>query len=70
MNNEVLNHTDIPVGESFILANDNIKGTVVENGKVSVGCSLQISALPAKLFLMKKICSKKAAYTMRKKRSY
>ncbi len=42
MNNEVLNHTDIPLGESFLLVNDNIKGLKVKEGKVSVGCSLTI----------------------------
>lgn len=42
MNNEVLNHNDIPIGESFILVNKNVKGFKEKNGKVSVGCSLQI----------------------------
>lgn len=42
MNNEVLNHNDIPIGESFILVNKNVKGFREKNGKVSVGCSLQI----------------------------
>ncbi len=43
MNDEVLNHTDIPLGESFLLVNDNIKGMTVKDGKVSVGCSLSIT---------------------------
>jgi hypothetical protein len=43
MNDEVLNHTDIPLGESFLLVNDNIKGMKVKDGKVSVGCSLSIT---------------------------
>lgn len=43
MNNEVINHTDIPIGESFILVNKNVKGFVEKNGKVSVGCSLLIT---------------------------
>ncbi|RXK58787.1 hypothetical protein ESA94_15465 [Lacibacter luteus] len=43
MNNEVLNHTDIPVGEQFILANDGIKGLTEKNGYVQVGCALTIS---------------------------
>ena len=43
MNDEVLNHTDIPVGEKFILINDNISGIRVIDGKVSVGCSLMIT---------------------------
>lgn len=42
MNNEVLNHTDIPIGESFLLINDNVKGLTVKDGKVSVGCKLEI----------------------------
>lgn len=42
MNDEVLNHTDIPLGESFQLINDNVKGLKEKDGKVSVGCSLVI----------------------------
>jgi hypothetical protein len=42
MNDEVLNHTDIPLGESFMLVNDNVKGLKEKDGKVSVGCSLVI----------------------------
>lgn len=54
MNDEVLNHTDIPVGESFILANDFIKGITVEDGKVAVGCSLQITDTSGKVILDEK----------------
>jgi len=54
MNDEVLNHTDIPVGESFILANDNIKGIIVENGKVAVGCSLKIADTSGKIIFDEK----------------
>jgi hypothetical protein len=43
MNNEVLNHTDIPIGESFVLINENVTGMTVKEGKVSAGCSLRIS---------------------------
>ncbi len=43
MNDEVLNHTDIPIGESFLLINENVKGMQVKDGKVSIGCSLRIS---------------------------
>ena len=43
MNNEVLGHTDIPLGESFVLVNDEIDGMVEKNGNVSAGCSLRIS---------------------------
>lgn len=42
MNNEVLNHTDIPLGENFILINDEVKGLVEKDGKVSAGCELNI----------------------------
>ena len=38
MNNEVLNHTDIPLGESFFLVNENVTGMEVKDGKVSAGC--------------------------------
>lgn len=54
MNNEVLNHTDIPLGESFLLVNDNIKGLQVKNGKVTVGCSLRISDQLGKVLLDEK----------------
>jgi len=43
MNGEVLNHTDIPLGEKFTIINDGIKGLTVKNKKVSVGCSLIIT---------------------------
>lgn len=43
MNGETLNHTQIPLGEKFIVVNENIKGLVVKNGKVSVGCSLMVT---------------------------
>lgn len=43
MNNEVLNHTDIPLGENFILINDDVKGLVEKDGKVSAGCKLVIT---------------------------
>ena len=43
MNNEVLNHADIPLGESFLLVNDGITGLRVKNGKVKVGCALSIT---------------------------
>jgi hypothetical protein len=54
MNDEVLNHTDIPVGEKFILANDFIKGITVEDGKVAVGCSLKITDTSGKIILDEK----------------
>ncbi len=40
MNEEVIHHHDIPLGEKFVIRNKNVKGFVVKNGKVSVGCSL------------------------------
>ena len=43
MNDEVLNHADIPIGEKFMLINDNISGMKTIDGKVSVGCSLMIT---------------------------
>ncbi|HEX2606735.1 MAG TPA: hypothetical protein VHK91_05115 [Flavisolibacter sp.] len=43
MNDEVLGHTDIPLGETFMLVNENVKGFVQVDNKISVGCSLLIS---------------------------
>ena len=43
MNDEVLNHTDIPIGEKFIVINDGVNGLVVKNDKVKVGCYLKIT---------------------------
>ena len=54
MNNEVLNHTDIPIGESFLIVNDGIKGMEVKNGKVTLGCSLQIKDRSGKVLLDEK----------------
>lgn len=54
MNNEVLNHTDIPLGESFLVVNDGIKGMQVKNGKVKVGCSLSITDEQGKVVLNEK----------------
>ena len=54
MNNEVLNHTDIPLGESFLLVNDGVSGLQEKNGKVNVGCSLQIADSGGKLLLDEK----------------
>lgn len=51
MNNEVLGHTDIPVGESFLLINDGIEGLVAKDGKVAVGCSLLIADKQGKVIL-------------------
>ena len=54
MNGEVLNHTDIPLGESFLLVNEKIKGMKVKDGKVSVGCSLKITDKKGKVLLQEK----------------
>ena len=43
MNDEVIRHGDIPLGEKFIIRNKNVKGFTVKNGKVSVGCALLIT---------------------------
>ena len=54
MNGEVLNHTDIPLGENFLLVNDGIKGIQVKDGKVKVGCSLKISDEKGKILMDEK----------------
>ena len=54
MNDEVIHHTDIPIGESFLLVNDKIKGMKVKDGKVSVGCSLKISDQKGNILLQEK----------------
>ena len=43
MNNEVLNHADIPLGEKFTIVNSGVQGLTVKDNQVSVGCSLLIS---------------------------
>ncbi len=45
MNEEKLGHTQIPLGEKFIVVNQNVKGLVVKDKKISIGCSLTISAM-------------------------
>lgn len=42
MNDEIIHHTDIPIGESFRIVNSGVNGLTVKNGKVSVGCALTI----------------------------
>lgn len=54
MNGEELSHTDIPLGESFLLINDGINGIVVKDGKVKVGCSLSITDQQGKVLLDEK----------------
>ena len=43
MNDEVIGHTDIPLGEKFTIINDKLKGLKEKDGKVSVGCSLLVA---------------------------
>ena len=43
MNGEVLNHTDIPLGEKFTIINEGVKGLTAKGNKVSIGCSLLIT---------------------------
>lgn len=43
MNEEVLTHTDIPLGEKFMVINENVKGLEEREGKISLGCSLKIT---------------------------
>lgn len=51
MNDEILNHTDIPLGESFMLVNNGIRGLTVKKGKVAVGCALTIKNKAGKIIL-------------------
>lgn len=51
MNDEVLQHTDIPIGEQFLIINKNVKGLTVRDGKVSVGCALTITDKTGKKLL-------------------
>jgi hypothetical protein len=51
MNDEELNHTDIPIGEQFMVVNEGITGLTVKEGKVSVGCALTITDSKGKLLM-------------------
>ncbi|MEO5681691.1 MAG: hypothetical protein ABIQ88_03565 [Chitinophagaceae bacterium] len=51
MNDEVINHTDIPLGESFFIINEGVKGLTVKDGKVAVGCALTITDAKGKVLL-------------------
>lgn len=42
MNGEELNHTDIPLGESFTIINSNVTGLVVKDNQVSYGCAVKV----------------------------
>ena len=54
MNDEVINHTDIPIGEKFIVINDGIDGLVIKNDKVKVGCYLLIADKSGNILLEEK----------------
>jgi uncharacterized membrane protein len=54
MNNEVLNHTDIPLGESFLVVNDGITGMQANDGKVKIGCALRITDQKGKVLMDEK----------------
>jgi hypothetical protein len=51
MNDEELNHTDIPIGEQFMVVNEGITGLTVKEGKVSVACALTIADSTGKLLM-------------------
>ena len=51
MNDEELNHTDIPIGEQFVIINEGISGLTVKDGKVSVGCALTITDSAGKVLM-------------------
>ena len=54
MNNEVINHTDIPIGEKFVVINDGVEGLAVKNDKVKVGCYLKITDTSGAILLEEK----------------
>lgn len=43
MNEEKIGHTKIPLGEKFVVINEEVKGLSVKDNKVSIGCSLMIT---------------------------
>lgn len=51
MNDEELNHTDIPIGEKFLLINKGVKGFKEKNGRIAIGCSLSIKDKNGKIIL-------------------
>ena len=38
-----LGHTQIPPGEKFVVINEHVKGLVVKDNKISIGCSMVIA---------------------------
>lgn len=51
MNEEEIHHTDIPLGESFVLLHQQVKNLVQRNGKISIGCSLRITDTAGRVLL-------------------
>jgi hypothetical protein len=51
MNDEVLGHNDIPLGEQFTIINKGVKGLTEKDGKVSLGCSLLITDMKGGVIL-------------------
>ena len=51
MNDEVLNHNDIPLGEQFAIVNKSVKGFTEKDGKISLGCSLLITDMKGNVIL-------------------
>lgn len=43
MNGEVLGHTDIPLGDTFVVVNEGVEGFTIREGKISIGCELKIT---------------------------
>ena len=43
MNDVVIRHSDIPLGEKFTIINQGVQGLAIRDGKFSAGCSLVIS---------------------------
>jgi hypothetical protein len=59
MNGEVLNHTDIPIGESFTIVIQNAKGFTVKFDNISLGCSVMMEdSLGHKIFSMPDLYAK------------
>ena len=54
MNGEVLNTSDIPLGQKFTVMNENVKGLKERDGKISMGCSLKITDEAGKIMLEEK----------------
>ncbi|MEO6314770.1 MAG: hypothetical protein ABIU63_04630 [Chitinophagaceae bacterium] len=51
LNDAVLDQPDIPLGASFVIINEGIKGLTVKDGKCAVGCALLITDKKGKVLL-------------------